>query len=191
MNDTPPAFEALAGLHDVVAPAPVSWAPQTVGWAALAATLALLLAWWGWRAWRRAQANRYRKVALAEIDRVEEALREDPSSGRAALGAVNEILKRTALTAWPRPAVASLAGEEWLEFLDAAVEGRDFRSGPGRVLADRVYAPGGLPANDGERRAFLEAVRRWIRHHRRSDDADATGMPGQAERAVDRGEEAA
>ncbi len=191
MNPTPSVSEALAGLHDVVAPAPVSWAPQTLGWAVLAAALVALLAWWGWRAWKRAQANRYRKVALAEIDRVERALRLDPSSRRVALGTVNEILKRTALTAWPRAEVASLAGEDWLEFLDATGESRDFHAGPGRALADRVYAPGGLPASEGERQAFLAAVRRWVRHHRRSDDAGCADLPGRAGRRDRQEEEAA
>lgn len=180
--------EALAGLHDVVAPAPVSWAPQTVGWAVLAAALVVLLVWWGWRAWRRALANRYRKVALAEVERV---LRDDPSSGRAALGAINEILKRTALTAWPRTEVASLAGEDWLEFLDATAGGEHFREGPGRALADQVYAPGVLSADEDERRAFLEAVRRWIRHHRREDDAGMTGLRGHTGLRDRRKEEAA
>lgn len=182
MNETPATSEALTGLHDVVAPAPVSWAPQTVGWAVLAAAIVVLLAWWGWRAWKRARANRYRKVALAEIDRVEQALREDPSGGRVALGAVNEILKRTALTAWPRAEVASLAGEDWLEFLDATGEGRDFRNGPGRALADRLYAPGALPTDEDDRQAFLAAVRRWVRHHRRSDETGSAGRAGPRDR---------
>ena len=169
MTETP---EALAGLHDVVAPAPVSWAPQTVGWALLAGVLVVLLAWLGWRAWKRARASRYRKVALAEIDRVAEALRRDPSSGLVALGTVNEILKRTALTAWPRPEVAALAGEDWLAFLDATGDGQAFRSGPGRVLADRVYAPGGLPAAGAERQAFFATVRRWVQHHRSNQALD-------------------
>lgn len=179
MINTP---EGLAGLHDVVAPVPVSWAPQTVGWAVLAAALVVLLAWLGWRAWQWARANRYRKEALAEIDRIAEALRGDPAGGLAALGAVNEILKRTALTAWPRRSVASLAGEGWLAFLDATADGQDFRSGPGRVLADQVYAPSGLPAAEDERRAFFATVRRWIRHHR-SDAADDGDLPGQSGRA--------
>lgn len=190
MKDTPPTSEALAGLHDVVAPAPVSWAPQAVGWAVLAAVVVVLLAWWGWRTWKRAQANRYRKVALSEVNRVEKALREDAWSDRAALGAVNEILKRTALTAWPRPEVASLAGEEWLRFLDATSDSHEFHDGPGRALADRVYAPAGLPAGEDERQALLAAVRRWIRHHRRFDDASDAIRPGQAGQVAP-GEEAA
>lgn len=181
MSDTP---EALAWLHDVVAPAPVSYAPQTIGWAVLGAALVVLLAWLGWRAWKRARANRYRKAALAEIDRVAATLRDDPSSGLAALGAVNEILKRTALTAWPRPEVASLAGEGWLEFLDATADGQDFRNGPGRVLADQVYAPRGIPAGQDEHQAFFGAVRRWIHHHRRSDDTSDAGVPGQPGRPM-------
>lgn len=159
MNNT---AQALARLHDVVTPEPVSWAPQTAGWAVLAGILVVLAAWLGWRAWKKARANRYRKVALAEIERVAEGLRDDPA---AALGAVNEILKRAALTAWPRAEVASLAGPSWLEFLDSTSAGRDFRDGPGGVLADDVYAPGDTPATDEERRAFLEVVRRWIRRH--------------------------
>jgi hypothetical protein len=181
----PSAPEALARLHDVVAPAPVAWAPQTVGWAVLAGMLAVALAWLGGRAWKRARANRYRKVALAEIDRIATSLQDDPA---AALGAVNEILKRAALTTWPRAEVASLAGRDWLEFLDATSGGQDFRSGPGRALADRVYAPGGLPAGEEERKAFLQAVRRWVHHHRRSDTTGDAGMPGPARR-VSRGEE--
>lgn len=180
MNET---GEALAGLHDVVAPAPVSWAPQTVGWAVLAGILVVLAAWLGWRAWKRARANRYRKVALAEIDRIAQGLRDDPA---AALGAVNEILKRAALTAWPRAEVASLAGPSWLEFLDATSTGRNFRDGPGRALGDRVYAPGGVPSTDDERRAFLNVVRRWIREHRLSEPSRRTAPLGGTERAEGR-----
>jgi hypothetical protein len=183
------APDALAGLHDVVTPAPVSWAPQTAGWAVLAGVFFVLLAWWGWRAWKRVQANRYRRVALAEIDRMAEALRGDPSTGLAALAAVNEVLKRTALTAWPRPEVASLAGEDWLAFLDATGGGQGFRTGPGRVLADRVYAPEGLRAGEQERQAFFATVRRWVQHHR-ADDARHEVVPGPA-RGTDRREAAA
>ena len=185
MIDTP---EALAGLHDVVAPAPVSYAPQTVGWAVLAAVLFALLAWLGFRAWQRARANRYRKVALAEIDQVAAAVRDDPSRARAALETVNEILKRTALTAWPRGEVASLAGDDWLQFLDGTTDGQHFRAGPGRALADRVYGPGETWTDEAEGRAFFDVARGWVLRHRRSDGALQT--PGSSEPAPGVGNEA-
>ena len=182
--------ELLAGLHDVVMPSPVSYAPQTVGWVVLAAASVCLLGWLAWRTWRHARVNRYRKVALAEIDCVEAALR-DPKGPSAVVPGVNDVLKRTALTAWPRPEVASLAGESWLEFLDATVDGQSFRSGPGRVLADQVYAPSGIPAGEEERRAFFGAVRRWIRLHRGPDIRTDAGSPGPPAPAARRGGEAA
>ena len=175
--------QPLAGLHDVVSPPPVSWAPQTVGWAVLAGILVVLAAWLGWRAWKKARANRYRKVALAQIDRIGGTLQDDPA---AALGAANEILKRAALTAWPRTEVASLAGPSWLEFLDSTSSGRDFRDGPGRALADRVYAPGGVPATEDERQAFLEVVRRWIRRHRGPEPSPSKPSPVPSEHAEGR-----
>ena len=39
-----------------------------------------------------------------------------------------------------------------------------------------------------DRNAFLQAVRRWVRHHGRSDTTGDAGMPGPARR-VSRGEE--
>jgi hypothetical protein len=169
----------------VVAPPPVSWAPQTVGWAVLAGFLVVLATWLGWRAWRKARANRYRKVALAEIDRITQGLREDPA---AALEVVNEILKRAALTACPRAEVASLAGPIWLEFLDSTSTGRDFRDGPGRALADRVYAPGGLSATEDGRRAFLDVVRRRVREHRGPETSRSRPASVEGERAQGRAE---
>jgi hypothetical protein len=169
---------ALAGLHDVVAPAPVSWAPQTLGWAVLAGIVVVVAAWLGWQAWKKARANRYRKVALAEIDRIAGSLRDDPA---AALEAVNEVLKRAALTAWPRVDVAALAGPSWLEFLDSTSTGRDFGDGPGRVLADEVYAPAGVRATDEERRAFLDVARRWIRRHRGPEPSRSEPSSGGSE----------
>jgi len=175
---------ALAALHDVVAPLPVSYAPQTVGWAVLAAALVALLAWLGWTAWQRARANRYRKLALAEIDQVATALQSDPSGARAALETVNEILKRTALTAWPRGEVASLAGDDWLQFLDGTADGQHFRAGPGRALADQVYGPGETWTDEAEGRAFFDVARGWVLRHRRSDDALQTAGPNEPTRGV-------
>ena len=70
------------------------------------------------------------------------------------------ILRRTALAAYPRVTVASLSGQEWLQFLDAQVGGTAFSTGAGRGLAREPYRPNGP---DPQLRPL---VADWIRKHR-------------------------
>jgi hypothetical protein len=141
----------LDKLHDAWQPAPVSWMPQTPAWYVLFALAACLAAWIAFRTWRRWQANEYRRSALAELDNCEA---QD----------VNLLLKRCALSAWPRERVARLSGGEWLEFLDASYAGKGFTKGPGRVLADLGYRP--PRAAPDNLQALRQLAREWIRRHR-------------------------
>lgn len=131
-------------------PAPISMAPQTTGWTVLAVLLALALAWLAWRAVRRWRANAYRRVALAEL----EAAGDDPT-------AIADILRRTALVAWPRERVAGLSGKDWLRFLDATGGEGGFSDGPGAVLVSAPYSPGASPAP-----GLGHVAARWVRRHR-------------------------
>jgi hypothetical protein len=147
--------DLLAQLGDIETPPPVSMLPATSAWAVVAAlVLALLgLGLWAWLRHRRATA--YRRAALAELHDLAPALvADDP----AALARLATLLRRTALVAFPRAEVATLAGPDWLAFL--ARTGADF--GPaGPALAAAPYTR--PPAFDGK--AALAAARRWIRHH--------------------------
>lgn len=111
-------LELLDKLVEAPEPTPVSWAPQTWGWAALALILLALAAWAVWRAVACYRANAYRRAALAELDRAG----DDPAL-------IAEILRRTALKAYPRTDVASLTGERWLRFLDAHAKAGGFAGG--------------------------------------------------------------
>jgi hypothetical protein len=147
--------DLLAQLGDIAAPPPVSMLPATWGWAVLAALVLALLAL-GLRVWlRHYRATAYRRAALAELRGHAPALTaNDP----VALARLATLLRRTALAAFPRPEVATLAGPDWLAFL--ARTGADF--GPaGPALAAAPYTT--PPAFDGA--AALAAARRWIRHH--------------------------
>jgi len=134
--------DKLQGLADIVTPLPVSWLPQTWGWAVLGVVLLILLSWILWR-WRRArEANRYRREALAELEGLKDVTGIPP------------LLKRTALAAWPREKVASLSGAQWVAFLKV--------SGPlADLLNDAEYRNVSVP--DKEARA---AAKRWIEGHR-------------------------
>ena len=109
--------------------------------------------WLGARALSHRRANLYRREALA--------LLPAPS---ASLASLPELVKRTALSAYPRESVASLTGESWLAFLDRTGNTKAFTQGPGRRLVDLAYAPEAtIPP--GERTELIATVRQWIEHH--------------------------
>lgn len=161
-----PAANALEGLADIVVPAPVPWTPQTWGWAVLAVIAAGLAGWSLSFLRRRRLANRYRAEALAALDDLSAAV-TDIDRRAPALVTVSELLKRTALTAFPRDEVARLSGEEWVAFLN-----RHAPSGlaPSAValLNDLEYrGPQALRAMaPSDAAAVIDAARAWIKGHR-------------------------
>ena len=93
-------------LHDIVVPEPVSWMPATAAWGVLGGLLLIILAWQLVALGRRWRANRYRREALSRLDEIERAASARPE----ALGSLPELVKITALAAWPRARVAGLSG---------------------------------------------------------------------------------
>jgi Domain of unknown function (DUF4381) len=153
--------DPVAGLIDIPLPREVSLLPQT--WPSRIA-LALLLAAVVAAIWRFAHhryANRYRREALAELDRI----RRSQSEARPELLArLTVLLRRTALAAFPREEVASLAGPAWLSFLDRTCGEKEFSRGVGRLLVSAPYQR--LPPDDAELQSLVGLVRRWIEVHR-------------------------
>lgn len=139
MNPAAPTREAMRGL---ILPPPVPFWPATPAWYVAFAIFAALLAWLGWRAWRRWQANAYRR----------EALRALPSAQPAEIAA---ILKRVALAAWPREAVASLSGQDWAAFLRRTAPRARLDPAAAERLATLAYEPAEARAD----------AARWIRFH--------------------------
>lgn len=159
------AQAVLAQLHPLLVPPPVAWTPQTVGWGVLAAAGGVGLAWLGWRAARRWHAARFRRRALAELQRLRLQL-ADPVQRVAAAREVPEVVRRLALAHAPRERVAALQGAEWLAWLDRSLGDVEapFSRGPGRLLVDWPYRPASaLSLDDAD--AVLSCVERWIRRH--------------------------
>lgn len=153
---------SLDRLHDIVTPPPAPWWPFAPGWYVVLVVGGLLLLGTGIKlaiAWQR---NRYRRAALAELA----AIRTE--HGTAVLARLSELLKRTALTTYPREEVAQLSGKAWLEFLDRIGGMSAFVSGPGQPIADGPYARP-TPLDDSNRDALFAACRSWLQHHRRGD----------------------
>jgi len=142
----------LDKLHDFYQPPPPSWRPQTIGWYAVFAIAALLLLWLAVHLIRRWIADRYRREALHEL-------------AQARPEQLSELLKRTALSLWPREKVASLSGDAWLKFLDGSARNDLFQSAPASLLEEIALRPVSLSSEDES--AVRKAAATWIRKHRK------------------------
>jgi hypothetical protein len=157
--------ELLARLEGIVEPAPVSWAPQTIGWwfvGFVLLGLAFGLSIWAIRHWR---SNRYRREALTELTAIESRLL---AGDRSAIVTVAVVLRRVALHITARERVASLTGEKWLGFLNDHVGQPAFTEDAARVLIDLAYAPLVPAKGDDEDDVWTELVggaRNWVRRH--------------------------
>lgn len=146
--------QLLELVNDLVPPEAVSWLPQTKGWWVLLGWLLtiLLLALVKWAQHRR--RNRYRREALEMLARI------DLQSNPQAAGQIATVVKRTALTAYPRHNVASLHGSEWARFLVHTSNNNTAVSKAAELLAEAAYKPN-IAAAD-----LVKPARRWIRVHR-------------------------
>ena len=157
---------SLANLHDIVLPPSVSWWPLAWGWYLLSALLLAGLAWGLLRWRRRRRANRYRDLALGELDALADAI-GDPARQARALADLPVLLKRVALAAWPRARVAGLSGEDWWQFLDENDPGGALGEAEGAKL-DHLSCgrEPGAGLSEAEARGLAAAVRVWVRRHR-------------------------
>jgi hypothetical protein len=171
---------SLEYLHDIVVPGPTPWWPPAPGWYWVMGLLAVLAAVLLWRAIVHWQHNRYRREALAELARIETAAQTagpGENSADTTLPALAELLKRTALTAYPRAQVAALTGPAWFAFLDAT-GGTCFSAGPGAALAQGNYQTGEQTGKCDESAVhtadIAREVRRWIKQHGNTEGAQAS-----------------
>jgi hypothetical protein len=142
-------------LRDLHLPDPVGWWPPAPGWWVLAALLAGVAAgavWW--RGHRRRLARSAMAAARQELARLH--------AGGEPLTTVSEaskLLRRLAISIFPRRDAAGLTGEAWLRFLDGPMENAPFSKGPGRIL---INAPYRRSVSADEVRPLLDLCAGWM-----------------------------
>ena len=146
-----PDAASLDNLRDIAEPVPVSWWPLAPGWWVVIAVTAVTLLAFGYRAWQRWKANAYRRAALAELH----SATSDAD--------VAEVLKRTALSAFPRTNVASLTGAAWCRWLSDTC-GVDIPDIVSQRLAAGVFRDGATRT-----RELVEFAKRWINDHKNQE----------------------
>jgi uncharacterized protein DUF4381 len=172
MNSDPTSLERL---HDIIVAPAVPWWPPAPGWYWLLGFVFVIILILALRFLLRWQQNCYRREALAELARMETVL-GNPAQKGGAVTRFAELLKRAALSAWPREKVASLTGSTWLAFLDHTGRTKSFTEGLGALLGQVPYDPhlaDGL--TEAQLRELAGCIRDWLKHHR----VEATGE-GQA-----------
>jgi hypothetical protein len=147
-------------LRDIHLPDAVAWWPPAPGWwlAALIVVVAAIGAWWWFQAAApRRRANRLRKAARAEFDRLEVAYRENKDPGRS-MQELSMLLRRIAMTFGIRNRVAGLSGDKWVGWLKATDVRRELDSASLQLLADGPYRR----THDDEIEAVIHRCRRWL-----------------------------
>ncbi len=153
----PELGSALSDLRDIHLPAEPGWWPPAPGWWLLTA-LCILAAIVVVRYWRRARQRRVpRREALQQLTAIRDRWQAAPQSGPVP-PELSVLLRRVALSRFPRASVAALNGDEWLSFLDRMGETEEFSNGAGAILASGPYRLNGV----ADTAPVFDLARRWI-----------------------------
>ena len=170
--DPASAVQLLATLHDIDLPQRASDVQSIPGSAVLVLAMVLLIgSWllWRWRLHQTWQRFKLRRQALRRYRSLSARLHRDPTD-REAIALLSQLLRRIALSVYPRAQVAGLCGGAWLSFLDAhSPVPLGFSEGPGKLLASEPY----LPATSSHARVdhgvelepCLNLVEAWLRYN--------------------------
>ena len=152
----------LSQLKDIHLPDPVSWWPPAPGWWGLFLLLILSIVFITWLH-RRYHANRWRKHALLECEQIKKLLIDgstQPPIQQQAAQHISALLRRAAITRFPRSEVASLSGQEWINFLNQAVDHKiELASETAQTLNHAPYNQ----HSENNISQLLDFVERWIK----------------------------
>jgi len=153
---------ALSQLHDIHLPARISWWPPAPGWCLLLA-IVLLAAVVLYAVHRLRNRNHWRRFALMELTRLREQNAAQHFAPRAVVSELSILLRRVAISRFPREEVAGLNGDAWLVFLDRGLgENAVFQSDAGRLLTSIPYRPE-MAIDSSTLSAVFALAERWLR----------------------------
>ena len=157
------SINPLENLRDVQIPPILDRWELAPGWWFLSFLLTFFVFFLFWllaKTWRN---NKYRREALIELEAID-LRRQKTGDDLMFLRESQTLLKRVALTAFPREHVAQLTELEWINFLGRSSKKSRFEDPVAEVLIDDVYREKlEQPLNHREIKLLL---RFWIKNHK-------------------------
>lgn len=155
------AADPLAALKDIHLPPAIGIWPPAPGWWIVGALLLVAVSFLIIKLWQRWRERTYRRQALRQLQLIYSQWQHDKNDVLFQQR-VNQLLKQTALVAFPRDQVAALHGTGWQHFLDARLRKNIFAAPALQPFFDTYRAqvePVATPI-------LHDAAQRWIRRHR-------------------------
>ena len=143
-------------LRDIQIPEVIGLWPPAIGWWFLAVLIPLSL-YLSYKLYRRLT----RKTALKALKKHFKILKLNTElSEQQKLIALSSLMRRAAVSLYPRVETASLTGKEWLDFLNQSLKiSSSFNTQTGQLLVDAAYRP----APDlSELNALFALCEQWI-----------------------------
>ena len=158
-------------LRDIHLPEPITWWPLAPGWWLLLGLLivgVLLVLFLKKRHYQR----RFKRASLHELQKIRDRWQESQNLTQL-VKAISALLRRTAISYYPRQNIAGLTDADWLRFLDATnAQKDDFSKGVGKVLRSAPYVKT-VHDNEVDAQALLTLTERWLHQQPAMQEAEA------------------
>ena len=129
-------LQLLQQLHDIQLPSPIPFWPMAPGWWFLAILMLALLIIGSIKSLRLIKRHQKIRAFEDQIQQLNHLYQLEPQR---ALAELSILIKRIALTVFPRAEITPLKGQAWLTFLDKTGQTQGFSEGIGQCLATAPY----------------------------------------------------
>ena len=121
-------------LKNIHLPEAIGWWPPAIGWWLLLVLIPLCLV-----LLRFLYKRITRKTAIKDAKKILNAIQQDSVNDYQKLCKLSVLIRRTAISHYPRTEAASLSGREWLVFFEKPMADHRFTEGVGTLLTEAPY----------------------------------------------------
>ena len=157
------SIDLLSDLRDVQLPPISNELELAPGWWILSVLLIALIFFLVWLFAKKWKKNEYRREALVELEAIHSRHRQT-GDDLVFLQETQNLLKRVALTAFPREQVAQLTDIQWIHFLGKSSESDRFEGPNAEALIDDIYRE--KLERSLNHREIEVLARFWIKNHK-------------------------